>query len=319
MTKPLLPIGFYDLLGEQAIANHRNANQILEVFFQEGYQLIKTPLLEFAENFSAENLANNFYTVDSISGKNLIIRNDITLQISRLLSGRLQTANLPLKICYVGDVFYAKNNELYPDRQQTQLGIEIIGSSEVATQLNVLNTLLTALHGLKLHNLLISIALPDFMSLFFAEIINKTSISSQQQQALKQAIYQKNISGIKEIAKQNNINHDFIDSLTILILEHQDLHKISEILNNFHCPALNWQLHLLQEIDLFLQQNFSSLLKTYDIFGDNHFDYHKNIAFDIFCPNFNYAIAKGGCYQVQNSLEMAVGATIYANHLRKIL
>ena len=198
MTKPLLPIGFYDLLGEQAIANHRNTNQILEVFFQEGYNLIKTPLLEFAENFSAENLANNFYTVDSISGKNLIIRNDITLQISRLLSGRLQTANLPLKICYVGDVFYAKNNELYPDRQQTQLGIEIIGSSEVATQLNVLNTLLTALHSLKLQNLLISITLPDFMSVFFAEIINKTSISSQQQQTLKQAIYQKNISGIKE-------------------------------------------------------------------------------------------------------------------------
>jgi hypothetical protein len=77
--------------------------------------------------------------------------------------------------------------------------------------------------------------------------------------------------------------------------------------------------YLLQEIDLFLQNNFHYLTRSYDIFGDNHFDYHKNIAFDIFCPHFNYAIAKGGCYQVQNSLEMAVGATIYVNHLKKIL
>ena len=66
MTKPLLPIGFYDLLGEQAIINHRNINQILEVFFSAGYQLIKTPLLEFAENFSAENLANNFYSLEKV-------------------------------------------------------------------------------------------------------------------------------------------------------------------------------------------------------------------------------------------------------------
>ncbi len=313
MTKPLLPIGFYDLLGEQAIINHRNINQILEVFFSAGYQLIKTPLLEFAENFSDENLSNSFYTADSISGKNLIIRNDITLQISRLFSGRLKTASLPLKICYVGDVFYAKNNELYPDRQQTQLGIEIIGENHTSTQLNVLNTLLTALYSLKLKNLLISITLPDFILIFFTEIIQ------QQQDALKQAIYQKNISSITQILKQNNLDNKLINSLIILLLEHQNFTKITETLASFNCSKINQQLHLLQEINLFLQQNFNSLVLTYDIFGDNHFNYHKNIAFDIFCPNFNYAIAKGGCYQVQNSLEMAVGATIYANHLRKIL
>jgi len=319
MTKPLLPIGFYDLLTEQAITNHRNTNQILEVFFSAGYQLIKTPLLEFAENFSQESLANSFYTTDSISGKNLVIRNDITLQISRLLSGRLQNTNLPLKICYVGDVFYAKNNELYPDRQQTQLGIEIIGENQTSTQLDVLNTLLTALYSLKLQNLLISITLPDFMLIFFSEIISKLNLNNQQQNFLKQAIYQKDISSITQVIKQNNLDIRLVNSLTNLILEQQNFTKITGTLASFNCPKINEQLHLLQEINLFLQQNFSSLVLTYDIFGDNHFDYHKNIAFDIFCPNFNYAIAKGGCYQVQNSLQMAVGATIYANHLRKIL
>jgi ATP phosphoribosyltransferase regulatory subunit len=319
MTKPLLPIGFYDLLGEQAIINHRNINQILEVFFSAGYQLIKTPLLEFAENFSDKNLSNSFYTADSISGKNLVIRNDITLQISRLFSGRLQNASFPLKICYVGDVFYAKNNELYPDRQQTQLGIEIIGENHTSTQLDVLNALLTALYSLQLKNLLISITLPDFISVFFTETIHQLNLDNQQQDALKQAIYQKNISSITQILKQNNLDNQFINSLIVLILEHQNFPKIITTLASFNCSKINQQLHLLQEINLFLQQNFNSLVLTYDIFGDNHFNYHQNIAFDIFCPNFNYAIAKGGCYQVQNSLEMAVGATIYANHLRKIL
>jgi ATP phosphoribosyltransferase regulatory subunit len=300
----LLPLGFYDLIFDQALQNHRNINKILDVFFANSYSLIKTSLLEFANNFSASDINNSFFTTDVFSGQNLVMRSDITLQISRLLASKLKDYPLPLKLCYVGDVFCTKNNDLYPDRQQTQLGIEIIGSNSIDSQFDVLQTTLDSLACLNLQNLSISISLPDFIDVFLAKINNP--------QDLKQAITQKNISKIKTICP------DFAEIITILVLENQDLKQIINKLGTISCPNINQQLQIIQATDSFLQQKFPHLHKTYDIFGDDHFNYHQNIAFDIFCGNFAYAIAKGGCYQLQDQ-KMAVGSTIYANHLQKIL
>ena len=127
MQKQLLPVGFYDLLFDEAEKNHENINTALGGFLKAGYRLVKTPLVEFEDNFSSEQMKNSFRATDVISGKNLIFRNDITLQISRLLATRLKEEKLPLKLCYVGDVLCAKSENLYADRQQTQVGVELIG------------------------------------------------------------------------------------------------------------------------------------------------------------------------------------------------
>src|SRR3989338_6955241 len=96
MTKKLLPVGFYDLLFDEAEKNHRNINDALTTFLRAGYRLIRLPLVEFEENFSNTKIANSFRATDVISGKNLVFRNDITLQISRLLTTRLHEEILPM-------------------------------------------------------------------------------------------------------------------------------------------------------------------------------------------------------------------------------
>ena len=51
MTKQLLPVGFYDLLFDEAETNYNNVNKALNIFLTSGYRLIKTPLVEFEGNF----------------------------------------------------------------------------------------------------------------------------------------------------------------------------------------------------------------------------------------------------------------------------
>jgi ATP phosphoribosyltransferase regulatory subunit len=153
--KQLLPVGFYDLLFDEAEKNHHNINRVLEAFLKAEYRLIKTPLVEFENNFSADATQNSFRATDVISGKNLVFRNDITLQISRLLSSRLADEKLPLKLCYVGDVLCAKSEDLYADRQQTQVGVEIIGCEEEGSDLQVIEILLTVLKKITEKKLLI--------------------------------------------------------------------------------------------------------------------------------------------------------------------
>ena len=60
----LLPNGFVDLVFDEAKENYKNTNQALELFFASGYNLIKTPIVEFA---GATNSINSFFTSDDIS------------------------------------------------------------------------------------------------------------------------------------------------------------------------------------------------------------------------------------------------------------
>jgi len=182
MQKQLLPVGFYDLLFDEAEKNHENINNALATFLEAGYRLVKTPLVEFEDNFSSEEAKNSFRATDVISGKNLIFRNDITLQISRLLATRLSEEKLPLKLCYVGDVLCAKSDNLYADRQQTQVGVEIIGCDEEKSNLEIIETLLAALKKLSMKNLLIEFSLPNFLGIFLDEI------SAEKKAELREAV-----------------------------------------------------------------------------------------------------------------------------------
>ncbi len=54
--------------------------------------------------------------------------------------------------------------------------------------------------------------------------------------------------------------------------------------------------------------------------SQDEFSYHDGFAFNVFCGDFSYPIARGGRYKISgNGKEVdAIGATIYMNRLRKI-
>ncbi len=308
MQKQLLPVGFYDLLFDEAKQSHININKTLELFFAANYNLVKLPLIEFEDSFAAEKVKNSFRTIDVISGKNLIFRNDITLQLSRVLNNRLSEIKTPLKLCYVGDVLCAKSQDLYADRQQTQLGIEIIGCDNQKSACEIIEISLKALNGMGLNGLLIEFSLPNFLPNFLAEI-DKNIVEKKDE--LRDAIMKKNLSEIKNLAGKysaiiNKIvtsNHD-LGGLTKEILQIIKSEKITEILEK------------AREISEFLAKKNHQISFCFDLFGDCESSYHSNLSFDVFCGDFSYPIARGGSYEINS--QKAVGATIYMNRLRKI-
>ena len=309
ITSKLLPVGFYDLLFDEAEKNHQNINLTLGTFLKAGYRLIKTPLVEFENNFSTNEIQNSFRVIDVISGKNLIFRNDITPQISRLLATRLKQENLPLKLCYVGDVLCAKSEELYADRQQTQVGIELIGCGEEKSDFEIIEILLSSLKKLDLKKILIEFSLPNFLEIFLDEIQAKT------REELQKAIIEKNISAI-EIFAENNV--EIIKKIT---LSTHDLKGLSaEIAAKIKSQKIIDELSKAQKISEFLEQKFSEIKTCFNLFGDQESSYHFGIAFNVFCEDFSYPIARGGRYKVNNDGKNldAVGATIYMNYLRKM-
>ena len=303
MTKKLLPVGFYDLLFDEAERNHNNINLALSTFLNAKYRLIKTPLVEFEDNFVATEIDNSFRVTDIISGNNLVFSNDITLQISRLLNTRLAHEKMPLKLCYVGDVLYAKNHELYANRQQTQVGLEIVGCDQEKSNFEIIENLLLALKKLPLKNLLIEFSLPDLLEIF----LNETAVKNKNE--LREAIMKKNVSLIRELAGES------AEIVVKIVLSNQNLSElINQISAKIKSEKILSEIKRAQKIsEYFSNKNFADVEFRFDLFGDHKASYHDEISFDVFCGSFSYPIARGGRYRINNI--DAVGATIYMNYI----
>jgi|APGre2960657468_1045069.scaffolds.fasta_scaffold02500_2 ATP phosphoribosyltransferase regulatory subunit len=307
--KRLLPLGFYDLDTSEAKKNYEYTKLTLESFMASDYELIKTSLVEFEEYYDERKLKNTFKVVDNISGKNLFFRDDITTQISKYISSRDNELKMPIKLCYYGDVICVNSDEIYRERQQTQVGCEIIGSKDIKACFEVIKDTLIALDKIKINDLNISISLPDFLEIFLK------NIDVDDKDNLKEAIINKRISDIKVLAK------DYNELISEIVLENNNFENLdAKIRNKFSAPEIINNLNNAKELMIFLQKNFTEIKFNFDLFGDNKFSYHTKIAFDIFAGDFRYPIAKGGCYLIEclDKKIDAVGSTIYVNFLRKI-
>ena len=307
--KRLLPLGFYDLDTSEAKKNYEYTKLTLESFMASDYELIKTSLVEFEEYYDERKLNNTFKFVDNISGKNLFFRDDITTQISKYISSRDNALKMPIKLCYYGDVICVNSDEIYRERQQTQVGCEIIGSKDIKACFEVIKDTLIALDKIKINDLNISISLPDFLEIFLK------NIDIDDKDNLNEAISNKRISDIKVLAKGYN------ELISEIVLENNNFENLdAKIRNKFSTPEIIANLNNAKELMIFLQKNFKEIKFNFDLFGDNKFSYHTKIAFDIFAGDFRYPIAKGGCYLIEclDKKIDAVGSTIYVNFLRKI-
>ena len=307
--KRLLPLGFYDLDTSEAKKNYEYTKLTLESFMASDYELIKTSLVEFEEYYDERKLNNTFKFVDNISGKNLFFRDDITTQISKYISSRDNALKMPIKLCYYGDVVCVNSDEIYRERQQTQVGCEIIGSKDIKACFEVIKDTLIALDKIKINDLNISISLPDFLEIFLK------NIDVEDKDNLKEAISNKRISDIKVLAEGYN------ELISEIVLENNNFENLdAKIRDKFSTPEIIANLNNAKELMIFLQKNFKEIKFNFDLFGDNKFSYHTKIAFDIFAGDFRYPIAKGGCYLIEclDKKIDAVGSTIYVNFLRKI-
>ncbi len=307
MTKKekMLPSGFCDLLFEEAKEDYYIKNSLVSYFLEAGFNIIKTPLLEFAENFDSNRLENSFSTVDVISGKNLVLRNDITLQIERLLETRLKDAQLPLKLCYEGDVFLMKNDGLYSDRQLTQSGIEIIGCNQ-DDYLQVIDIASDLMSKLVNRKLIFEFSIPGF-----AKNLCK-SLNVEYTQDLQSAINRKNLSDIAKI-----LDGEVADLFCALAVNFTDLDFIADRLSLIGAPKdIIDDLQRLFLVRGLIEDNYSDVEICYNVFGDDENSYHSDIAFQILCEGHSYPLLKGGKYKVCD-LD-AVGATFYVDQVKNI-
>ena len=295
----LIPHGFKDEVTFNAYVEYEYKRKIIDYFRLNGFDLVKTPLIEFNKN---KNI-NNFLIQVKKNENQLIIRDDITPQIIRLASSRLKNNKRPLKLCYYGEVVRKHGSMLRPERQFLQVGAETIGEKRVDADIEIIDIAYKSLSLVGIQNITIELSSRIFLDKFFSKLINKN-----HKYKLKEFIKRKELDNcLKLIEPQNkklikniflctgNFSkvNSYFDSLCIDSETTLEINNIKKIINK-----------------LVLNKNDNLYFDFCEIDEKN---YHSGIRFTFFAKNVRGEIASGGRYFIKNKNlnETATGFTCF--------
>ncbi len=301
VNKFLVPAGFKDSLNFDASIEHKYKNIIVNFFTDNGFILIKTPLIEYSKNLDS----NTLILKTNKRKDQLSIRNDITPQIIRIASSRLANKIRPLKLCYYGEVVRKVGTILRPERQFQQVGAEIIGSESYKADVEIINLAYKTLKKIGVKNIVIEITAPFFLDSLLKKITNR-NFKNQ----LKKFIKLKDINSCLKLLKEDELYNSF-----------KTLHECSGVITNKknNILKLNKIKGYNNEVKRLIK--IANLIKTSknDSLNVDFFDlqknknYYKGIKFTFFAKNVRGEIAGGGRYNLkyENNSETAIGYTCY--------
>src|SRR5689334_11082626 len=170
--KTLLPEGLRDLLPPEATLEADVMHRLAQSFSRNGYDLVKPPLIEFEDTLLAgvgTVLRESIFRMpDPVSHRTLGVRADVTTQVARIAATRLAQSPRPLRLMYVGPVLRVRGDQLEPERQFTQAGIELIGAAGDAADAEVIMTTVEALQIVGVKDITVDLALPTLVPLILA-------------------------------------------------------------------------------------------------------------------------------------------------------
>ncbi len=305
----LLPEGFKVLLPYDAEKEEFLSRKILDMLNKNGYLLVKTPLLEYENtkiNSNDFQLQNNkhepFILMEPTTKKILVIRPDITPQIAKLASTKLNRVKRPIRLMYSGEVLRNTKNFYQSDRQYQQIGAELIGAPYNKGLLEIIKLTKKIINNLKIKNTIIDFSAPSLMRYLKTLIDFKTSEGI----VINDAIQNKDSSLIK-IKKYEYLKR---------IIECSG--SLNKAKSNFKKSKLPLKVKSLLEFFFntldYVKKHEPEILLTVDISEGNSFLNYQNLGFKVYNKDDSNVIAVGGDYLLDNN-ELGIGITLMTNNI----
>ena len=313
----LLPSGLRDTLPPEAEQESAVTERLLAAFRQNGYRQVSPPMVEFEASLltgpGAAMTHRTFRLVDPASQRTLAVRADITPQVARIAGTRLSLWPRPLRLSYHGSVLRVTGDQLRPDRQFRQAGIELIGSASIAADVEVITVPVEALTALGVEGLTVDLCLPSLAP----AIAPALTAGDGRAAELREALNRKDQATVERLAPQQ------ADLLAALMLAAgpaaETLAKLAAL---DLPPAAREALAPVQELLPLLAGSLPDLVVTLDPVEHRGFEYHSGIGFSLFARGLHGELARGGRYTASapgHEPETATGVTIYMDMLLRVL
>ena len=298
INKYLIPHGFKDEVTFDAYVEDEYKRKIIDYFRLNGFDLVKTPLIEFKNN---EN-TNNFLIELKKNENQLRIRDDITPQIIRLASSRLKNKKRPLKLCYYGEVVRKHGTMLRPERQFLQVGAETIGEKNVDADIEIIDIAYKSLSLVGIQNITIELSSRIFLEKLFSKIIN------DNKHKLEELIRKKELDNcLKLIEPQHK---EFLKNIFLCTgnFSKVDSYFDSLCIDKETAAEIKNIRKIVKKLVLNKKDNL-----YFDFCEIDEKNYHSGVRFTFFAKNVRGEIASGGRYFIKNKKinETATGFTCF--------
>lgn len=280
------PIGFKDYILKDMEKKNKIESYLKELFLSSGYNLIETPSLEYIDVFTDNVQDTSFYKLINKEGETLVLRNDITKSIARVVLTETKDMLFLQRFCYISNIFRYKKVLSAMQHEFTQAGIELIGTNDVYSDYEVVSIAVKSLNNvLDNFNLYIS------SSEFFNNYLNDLHIEDSVKQSILDEIKHKNVSNIKKILDKNAYE---TLSLMIEAIGKKDL--LLKIKANVKSEKTLESLTRLEKLYELLEKNGLEKNVSFDFSILSFGDYYTGITLQGYTKGVGTPILEGGRY-----------------------
>ncbi len=313
-AKALLPNGLRDVLPPEAALEAHTVDSLLACFAAHGYERVQPPLIEFEESLLAGSAATTgnttFRVMDPVSQKMMGLRADMTMQVARLATSRLQHEPRPLRLAYAGQVLRVKGSQLRPERQFTQAGIELIGSANPAADAEVIALTAHAVEAVGVARVSMDLNLPTLIT----AVCDGLDLGLEHRVTLRAALDQKDAAAVRALGG------DGVALFSELILCAGDADAVLDRLKTLKLPgAATARRDYLAAVVALVRTLTPALSLTVDAVENRGFEYHTGVSFSLFAAAARGELGRGGRYRAGPDSERAVGATVFVDAITELL
>ncbi|MBI2254082.1 MAG: ATP phosphoribosyltransferase regulatory subunit [Proteobacteria bacterium] len=302
--KFLLPAGLGDGLPPEAGFEAAIVERLVASFARWGYERVKPPLIEFEDSLLAgpgeAMAAHTFRLMDPISQRMMGLRADMTPQVGRIAASRLQNMPRPLRLSYAGQVLRVKGEQMRPERQLGQVGVELIGVDGAAADAEVVLLAVEALTSLGVRELAVDLNVPRLAPSILGEAHRRELIAALDR---------------KDTAKVAELAGDQAPMLLGLLRAVGPVETALPVLESLDLPPPGADVRAnLAAIITLIRKAAPDLTLTIDPTDHRGFEYHSGIAFTLLGRGVRGEFGRGGRY-VNHAGEAATGFSLYLDTL----
>jgi ATP phosphoribosyltransferase regulatory subunit len=310
----LLPENIADVLPSEARKIEELRRLMLDTFRTYGYELVMPPMLEYVESLLAgagqDTDSKTFKLVDSMSGRLLGLRADMTTQVARI-DAHLLNRDSVTRLCYAGTVLHTRPSGLHATREQLQIGAEIYGHAglEADAEIQELALASLALAGFDAPRLDLSHAG------VLRAILAEDSLAARDEQLLHGLLKAKDLPGLDEAsAHYAPATRAALMALPNLYGDVDVLSRAKEVL-----PALPGITRALAELAALAGAIGGRAQIAIDLADLRGYQYESGAMFALYVPGLPNAVARGGRYDhVGEAFGRARPATGFSLDLREL-
>ena len=289
------PEGVRDIFGQECDKKRYIERRIEKMFRSYGYQSIETPSFEFFDVFGKEvgtTPSRELYKFFDREGNTLVLRPDFTPSVARSASMYFQEENMPLRLCYHGNVFI--NNSRYQGRlkESTQMGVELINDDTAAADAEVIALAANALLRAGVEDFQVSIGEVGF----FGSLVEEAGLQEEQIEELKGLLAIKNIFGAQEMIRHCNLPKKTSQALYKLpeLFGNQDILDTAETITDN--PRARQSIERLKNILMILKSYGVEKYISFDLSMVSDYRYYTGIILQAYTYGTGDAVIKGGRY-----------------------